>query len=203
MAINLPDSTIDRRAVLPELFPDPENYLLLSGLAGAAKDTAAWTREAENLLTLCGAMGGAVSMGLGMALAAPGQQVAVITGDGELLMNIGALATVASAAPDNLTIVCIDNGQHGETGGQPGHTSRRTDLAKMAEGAGFASVMTVSAPGDLAAASRFLAESVAPRFLWARVMPGPPSAYKRNWDLAECRLRFRNSFSDRRTDGHR
>ena len=203
MAINLPDSTIDRRAVLPELFSDPENYLLLSGLAGAAKDTAAWTREAENLLTLGGAMGGAVSMGLGMALAAPGQQVAVITGDGELLMNIGALATVASAAPDNLSIVCIDNGQHGETGGQPGHTSRRTDLAKMAEGAGFASVMTVSAPGDLAAASRFIAESVAPRFLWARVMPGPPSAYKRNWDLAECRLRFRNSFLDRRTDGHR
>jgi phosphonopyruvate decarboxylase len=203
MATNLLDSTIDRRALLPELFPESENYLLLSGLAGASKDTAAWTQEADNLLTLGGAMGGAVSMGLGMALAAPGQQVAVITGDGELLMNIGALATVASTAPDNLTIVCVDNGQHGETGGQPGHTSRRTNLAKMAEGAGFASVMTVSAPGDLVAASRFLAESVAPRFLWARVMPGPPSDYKRNWDLAECRLRFRISFLEGRTGENR
>jgi len=194
MTIGLPDSTIVRSALLPEIFPHPENYLLLAGLAGAAKDSAAWTREAANLVTLGGAMGAAVAMGLGMALAAPDRQVAVITGDGELLMNVGALATVASAMPDNLTIVCVDNGQHGETGGQPGHTSHRTNLAKMAEGAGIPSVMTVSTPDELPAARKFLADTPAPRFLWARVMPGPPSAYKRNWDLAECRLIFRNAF---------
>jgi thiamine pyrophosphate-dependent acetolactate synthase large subunit-like protein len=194
MTIGLPDSTIVRSALLPVIFPHPENYLLLAGLAGAAKDSAAWTREAANLVTLGGAMGAAVAMGLGMALAAPDRQVAVITGDGELLMNVGALATVASAMPDNLTIVCVDNGQHGETGGQPGHTSHRTNLAKMAEGAGIPSVMTVSTPDELPAARKFLADTPAPRFLWARVMPGPPSAYKRNWDLAECRLIFRNAF---------
>lgn len=190
---DLPPSTIDRKTVLPELFPDPEDYLLLAGLAGAAKDSAAWTREADNLLTLGGAMGAAVSMGLGMALSAPDRQVAVITGDGELLMNIGVLATVASVMPDNLTIVCLDNGQHGETGGQPGHTSRRTDLAIMAEGAGIPSTMTVSAPEELPAAQLFLADAPAPRFLCVRVMPGPPTVYKRNWDLAECRLRFRKA----------
>jgi thiamine pyrophosphate-dependent acetolactate synthase large subunit-like protein len=194
MTIGLPDSTIVRSALLPVIFPHPENYLLLAGLAGAAKDSAALTREAANLVTLGGAMGAAVAMGLGMALAAPDRQVAVITGDGELLMNVGALATVASAMPDNLTIVCVDNGQHGETGGQPGHTSHRTNLAKMAEGAGIPSVMTVSTPDELPAARKFLADTPAPRFLWARVMPGPPSAYKRNWDLAECRLIFRNAF---------
>lgn len=194
MTIGLPDSTIDRSILLPALFPVPENYLLLAGLAGAAKDSAAWTQEAHNLITLGGAMGAAVAMGLGMALAAPDRQVAVITGDGELMMNVGVLATVASAMPDNLTIVCVDNGQHGETGGQPGHTSHRTNLAKMAEGAGIPSVMTVSVPDDLPAARKFLTDTPAPRFLWARVMPGPPSAYKRNWDLAECRLIFRNAF---------
>ena len=73
---------------------NPEKYLLLTGLAGAAKDTAGYTKEADNLLTLGGAMGAAVSMALGVALSAPGEQVAVITGDGELMMNIGALATV-------------------------------------------------------------------------------------------------------------
>ncbi|MFT5439975.1 MAG: thiamine pyrophosphate-dependent acetolactate synthase large subunit-like protein, partial [Alphaproteobacteria bacterium] len=111
------DITLDRKEVLPKLFPNPEKYLLLTGLAGAAKDTADYTREADNLLTLGGAMGAAVSMGLGVALSAPQEQVAVITGDGELMMNIGALATVASIMPDNLTIVCIDNAMHGETGG--------------------------------------------------------------------------------------
>ena len=74
----------------------------------------------------------------------PERRIAVITGDGELMMNAGALATVASAAPQNLIIVCIDNGQHGETGGQPGHTSKRTNLTTLAEGSGIASVMTVS-----------------------------------------------------------
>jgi thiamine pyrophosphate-dependent acetolactate synthase large subunit-like protein len=190
-----PASTIDRKTLLPELFPNPDDYLLLAGLAGTAKDSAAWRQEADNLLTLGGAMGAAVSMGLGMALSAPDRQIAVITGDGELLMNVGVLATVASVMPDNLTIVCVDNGQHGETGGQPGHTSRRTNLAMIAEGAGIPSVMTVSAPEELPAAQKFLAEAPAPRFLCVRVMPGPPTAYKRNWDLAECRLRFRSAFS--------
>lgn len=194
MTIGLPDSTIARSMLLPAIFSNPENYLLLAGLAGAAKDSAAWTQEADNLITLGGAMGAAVAMGLGMALAAPDRRVAVITGDGELLMNVGVLATVASAMPDNLTIVCVDNGQHGETGGQPGHTSHRTNLAAMAEGAGIPSVFTVSTPEELPAARQFLTDTPAPRFLWARVMPGPPSAYKRNWDLAECRLIFRNAF---------
>ena len=55
---DLPESTIDRHDLLPHLFPDPGAYLLIAGLAGAAKDTAAWTQEADNLIALGGAMGG-------------------------------------------------------------------------------------------------------------------------------------------------
>jgi phosphonopyruvate decarboxylase len=139
-------------------------------------------------------MGAAVSMGLGIALSAPREQVAVITGDGELLMNVGALATVASMMPDNLSIVCIDNASHGETGGQPGHTARRTNLAKMAEGAGLPSTFTISTPAEVAAGAAFLTVAPAPRFLWVRVKAGPPSEFKRNWDLAACRVRFRNAY---------
>jgi thiamine pyrophosphate-dependent acetolactate synthase large subunit-like protein len=186
--------TLDRREVLPRLFPDHRRYLLVAGLAGAARDAAALTQEADNLITLGGAMGAAVSMGLGIALSAPRAQVAVITGDGELLMNIGALATVASMTPDNLSIVCLDNGCHGETGGQPGHTARRTNLALMAEGAGLPSTMTVTRAEQLDDARHFLEEAPAPRFLWIRVAPGPPASYARNWDLAECRLRFRDAW---------
>ena len=193
--------TLDRRGLLPALFPDPRALLFVAGLAGAGRDAAALTGEADNLFAFGGAMGGAVAMGLGMALAAPAERVAVITGDGELLMNAGALATVASAAPGNLTVVCIDNGAHGETGGQPGHTARRTDLAAMAGGAGFAAVMTLEDETALAASRRFLEDSPAPRFLWARVMPGPPSAFSRNWDAAERRRVFQGG--RRRSGGPR
>lgn len=188
------EPVIDRRGLMAELFPEPDRYLMIAGLAGAARDAAAHTQEADNLLTLGGAMGGAVPMALGVALSAPGERVAVITGDGELLMNVGALATVASMMPENLAIVCVDNGVHGETGGQPGHTARRTSLALMAEGAGIPSVMTLERPDQYEAARRFLAEAPGPRFLWARVRSGPPADYKRNWNLAECRLKFRNAY---------
>ncbi len=188
------ESTLDRRQVLAGLFPDPDRYLLVAGLAGTAKDAAAYTSEADNLITLGGAMGGAVSLGLGMALSAPDDQVAVITGDGELLMNVGVLATVASAMPGNLSIVCIDNGRHGETGGQPGHTSRRTNLAVMADGAGLPSTLTIDSAVEFADAAKFLIESPAPRFLCVRVAPGPPADYKRDWDLAAGRLRFRKAY---------
>lgn len=191
------DITLDRRELLPHLFPEPERYLMVSGLAGASRDACALTGEADTLFTMGGTMGAAVSTGLGMALAAPQAQVAVITGDGELLMGLGTLATVASAAPANLSIVCIDNGEHAETGGQPGHTARRTDLATLAEGAGVVSVMTVSRPDELVAAARFLVEAPAPRFLWARVLAGPPCDWKRDWNLADCRLRFRAAWAGR------
>ncbi len=185
------DTMLDRREILPRLLPNHSDYLMVSGLAGASRDAAALTSEADTLFTMGGAMGAAVPIGLGMALCAPQRQVAVITGDGELMMNIGSLATVASAAPQNLSIICIDNGQHGETGGQRGHTAERTDLELMAKGAGIPSVMAISRPEELEAAAQFLFESPAPRFLWARVMPGPPSDWKRNWNLADCRTRFR------------
>jgi phosphonopyruvate decarboxylase len=188
------DASIDRRELLPGLFPAPEDYLMVSGLAGAARDAAALTGDGDYLFTMAGTMGAAVPLGLGMALAAPAARVAVITGDGELLMDLGALATVASQAPENLSIVCIDNGRHGETGGQLGHTAQRTDLARIAEGAGLPSVLTISRPGEIAAAAKFLAEAPAPRFLLARVTAGPPAAYKRNLDPAACRHRFRNAY---------
>ena len=191
-------SLLDRREVLGSLFPEPEAYLFIAGLAGSARDAAALTGEGDNLFALGGAMGAAVPMGLGVALTVQERSVAVITGDGELLMSVGALATVASAMPGNLTVVCIDNGMHGETGGQPGHTARRTNLAVMAEGAGFPSVMTLESAAAFGDARRFLAEAAGPRFLWVRASPGPPAVFARNWNLTERRLAFRNACVGRR-----
>ena len=76
-------------------------------------------------------------MGLGLALARPDKRVLVVTGDGELLMNLGALATIAVINPPNLAILCVDNGHYGETGWQKSHTSLGVDLEKIAIGAGI------------------------------------------------------------------
>jgi len=187
-------ATLDRREVLPVIFPNQEEYLFITGLAGSARDSAGLTEDGVNLFTMAGAMGAATSMGLGVAMSAPDRKVAVVTGDGELLMNVGSLATVATVAPANLSIVCIDNGCHGETGGQTGHTSNKTNLEMMAKGAGIASTMVVETEGDLAKAAAFLNDAPGPRFVHVRVLDGAPTSYKRNMDLAECRLRFRDSY---------
>lgn len=194
---NFPSATLDRREILSRLFPNSESWLFVSGLAGASKDTAALTDDGVNLYSMAGAMGAAVPMGLGIALSAPDRDIAVITGDGELLMGLGALVTVASAAPQNLTIVCIDNSMHGETGGQTGHTASSANLEKIAEGSGIGSTLTISTPEEMSGAIEFLATAPGPRLLIARVLPTPPTAFKRNMDPAVCRVRFREAFQTR------
>lgn len=189
-----PRANIDRRELLPQLFPNHEDWIFVSGLAGASKDAAALTNDGPNLFTMAGAMGSAVPMGLGMALGAPERNVAVINGDGEMLMGIGALVTVASMQPRNLTIVCEDNSMHGETGGQKGHTAETANLEAIARGAGITSTLTVSEPNKLAEAKAFIANAPGPRFLLIRILPTPPCNFRRNLDLAACRLRFRQKF---------
>ena len=102
--------------------------------------------------------------------------------------------TVATIAPANLSIICIDNGCHGETGGQTGHTSHKTNLLTMAQGAGFDSTLLIEFASELAVGSKFLVNAPGPRFVHLRVIDGAPTAFKRNMDLAECRIRFRSAF---------
>lgn len=190
-------ATIDRREVLSILFPCTDDYLFITGLAGSARDAAALTNDGDNLFTMAGCMGAAVSMGLGLALCAPEKQVVVITGDGELLMNVGSLVSVATMVPENLSIVCIDNGCHGETGGQTGHTSKSANLSKMAEGAGLESVMSLERKDELEAGREFLNSAISPRFLQVRVTDGPPTNFKRNLNPIYCRNRFRQAYLKR------
>jgi len=195
--IKSPPANIDRRELLNRLFPVPEEWLFVSGLAGASRDAAALTGDGANLYTMAGTMGASVPMGLGIALSAPDNNVAVINGDGEMLMGIGALVTVAAARPQNLTIVCQDNSMHGETGGQTGHTAGTANLETIAQGSGISSTLTISEPDQITDAAAFIAEAPGPRFLLVRVLPTPPSDFKRNMDMAACRVRFRRQFMER------
>lgn len=188
------DITLNRIGALPQVFPNPDDYLFVTGLAGPARDAAALTKDGANMFTMAGCMGAAITTGLGMALSAPKRQVVVIAGDGEMMMNIGSLVTVASQSPANLTIVCVDNGGHGETGGQDGHTSVRTNLAKIADGAGIENILTVTSEAGLKDAAAFVKNGTGPRFLWLRVMAGEPTKFKRNMNPMECRARFRAAY---------
>jgi phosphonopyruvate decarboxylase len=109
---------------------------VITGLGSAAYDVFAAGDRDRNYY-LWGAMGGSTSMGLGLALARPNESVVVITGDGEQLMGIGSLATIAAKRPRNLTIVVLDNGHFGETGMQRSHSSLGTDLVAVAKGFGI------------------------------------------------------------------
>jgi phosphonopyruvate decarboxylase len=184
---------LDRRTAVPALIGRHEDFLFVTGLAGTARDIAALTRDGAHIYTMGGAMGGAVMIGLGLALARPDKRVLAVTGDGELLMNIGALATVAIVNPANFAVLCVDNGHYGETGYQKSHTSLGVDLEKMASGAGIKRTRTVGAERDLADGARMLRDGNGAAFVVLKVTPTDPPAFKRNFDLAACRDRFRGA----------
>ena len=133
---------IERRKAVEHLLRDRDNMLVVCGLGSSTYDVYAAGDHHANFY-LWGAMGGAVMIGLGLALAQPDRQVMVITGDGEALMGVGALASVAVQNPDNLSIVVLDNGHFGETGMQKSHTSHGVDLAEIATGCGFNSTQKI------------------------------------------------------------
>jgi thiamine pyrophosphate-dependent acetolactate synthase large subunit-like protein len=189
----MPRFILDRREAVPRLVGRHQDFLIVAGLAGTSRDIAALTDNGAHAFILTGAMGGAAMIGLGVALARPERRVLVATGDGELLMNVGALATIAVMNPPNLAILCVDNGHYGETGYQKSHTSLGADLEKIASGAGIRLTRTVEQEADMDAAARLLREANATCFVLLRVKPTEPPRDQRMLDPAGGRLRFREA----------
>jgi thiamine pyrophosphate-dependent acetolactate synthase large subunit-like protein len=130
------NALLHRRDVVNELLRERRDLLVIAGLGAPNWDVSA-AGDSPNNFPLWGAMGAASMMGLGLALAQPKRKVMVITGDGEMLMSLGALATIAVEKPANLTIAVLDNERFGETGMQKTHTAAGVDLAAMAAAAGI------------------------------------------------------------------
>lgn len=127
---------LHRRAVVAALLEDRGDLLVVAGLGSPAWDC---TAAGDHPLTFpfWGGMGQAAMTGLGLAMVRPERRVLVVTGDGELLMGMGSLATIGVQRPRNLTIVVLDNGRYGETGMQDSHTAHGVDLAAVAAACGF------------------------------------------------------------------
>ncbi len=190
-----PRFELDRVQAVPAIIGAHQDFLIVTGLAGTSKDLAALTNDGDHLFTMAGAMGAACSIGLGLALARPDRQVLVVTGDGELLMNVGTLATIAVHNPPNLSILCVDNGHYGETGYQLSHTSLGVDLERMAQGAGIKATRTVQQQDQIADGARVLRASNATSFVLLRVKPSNPPVYKRDMNAMRCRIRFQRALT--------
>jgi thiamine pyrophosphate-dependent acetolactate synthase large subunit-like protein len=157
-----------RREVAGALLADRGDMLVVAGLGSTAWDITAAGDHPLNL-PLWGAMGGAAAIGLGLALAQPERRVLVITGDGDMLMGLGSLATIAVQRPSNLAIVVFDNERYGETGMQPTHTAHGVDLAAMARAAGIALTGTVHDQAALEAALPTVRAAPGPVFYTIKV----------------------------------
>jgi len=188
-----PSFVLDRRQAVPALIGRHQDFLIVTGLAGTSRDIAMLTDDGAHTYTMAGAMGGASMIGLGLALARQDKQVLVVRGDGELLMNVGSLATIAVLNPPNLSIVCVDNGHYGETGYQRSHTSLGVDLEKIAAASGIKRTLAIEQETELAAGARLIREGNGASFVLLRVKPTEPPAYKRDLDPATCRTRLRGA----------
>lgn len=162
--------TLDRRAVVARLLRERDDSLLVvTGLGSPSYDVHA-AGDHDGTYYLWGAMGAAALVGLGLAQARPDRVVLVITGDGEQLMGLGGLATVAVAAPRNLIIVVLDNHHFGETGMQRSHTGLGLDLAAVAGACGFAQAREITDAAGVEEVARAIGEPAAgPRFFAVKV----------------------------------
>jgi thiamine pyrophosphate-dependent acetolactate synthase large subunit-like protein len=159
---------LDRRDFVRQLLIDRGDLLVVSGLGSATYDVAAAGDHPLNFY-LWGAMGGTAMIGLGLALAQPDRRVAVLTGDGDMLMGIGSLATIGVKQPKNLAIVVLDNTHYGETGMQPSHTRSGIDLVAMALSCRFKQARAVSRIGDAAGVRKLLHTGDGPILVNARI----------------------------------
>jgi thiamine pyrophosphate-dependent acetolactate synthase large subunit-like protein len=157
-----------RRDVVTALLEKRGDLLVVAGLGSTAWDVTA-AGDSPLSFPLWGAMGNASMIGLGLALAQPRRRVLVITGDGEMLMGLGSLATIGVQRPRNLSVVVIDNERYGETGMQATHTASGVDLAKVALACGFGSARLVRKPGQLAALRKAIHGAAGPNFAQVKV----------------------------------
>ena len=162
-------SALNRRNVVARLLRDRDRLLVVTGLGSPSYDVHA-AGDHDGNYYLWGAMGAAALVGLGLARARPDHVVLVVTGDGEQLMGLGGLATIAVSKPANLVIVVLDNGHYGETGMQPSHTGLGLDLAAIAAAAGYAEAREVTdATGVEQLADGLMQQSSGPRFYAVKV----------------------------------
>jgi thiamine pyrophosphate-dependent acetolactate synthase large subunit-like protein len=181
-----------RRAIVKAILAERGDALVIGGLGSAAWDI---TDAGDTPLNfpLWGAMGGTVAIALGLAIAQPGRRVLALSGDGDLLMGVGSLATVAVQAPRNLAIVALDNERYGETGMQETATASGVDLTGIARACGFPLAATIRDAAGFAASLPQIIGAPGPCFFTIKVRAEKLPLVLPPKDGTELKQRFRRA----------
>lgn len=185
------ETNIHRRELVAAILDDrPAGTLVVASLGSSAWDLADASDDAGDFHFI-GAMGQSAPFALGLALAQPTKRVILFAGDGELLMGLGSLATIANQAPPNLAIVAVDNHSYQETGDQPTATAGPTDLEAVARGCGIASTTRVAAAAEIPELRTLVLTGNGPVFALVEVIAEPlPLVFPPSFDGATAMNRF-------------
>ena len=192
-------ANLRRRDVVKYLLKDRKGLLVVAGLGSTAWDISAAGDSPLNF-PLWGAMGNAAMFGLGLALAQPKRRVLVLTGDGEMLMGLGSLATIGVQQPRNLSLVVIDNERYGETGMQATHTASGVDLAKVAGACGFPDAKQVRDRAKLIALRAAIHATRGPLFAQVKVLAEKLPLVLPPRDGSLLKSRFRKALLGQKAD---
>ena len=184
---------LQRRAAIATLMANrPAEMFVVPGLGSCTWDMAS-LGEKDSDFYLWGAMGGAAMIGLGRALAKPKIKVAVVTGDGEMLMGLGSLATIGVQRPANLAVIVFDNQRYGDTGMQASHTDNGVDLVGVARSCGIAQTFDVHDEAGLKGLANALGALKETLFARVRIVADDPPRILPARDGVELKLRFRKA----------
>lgn len=185
-------AALDRREVVKVLLEQRKDLAVVTGLGSPTYDATA-AGDHERNFYLWGAMGSAITVGLGLAQSRPDLPVLVLTGDGEQLMGLGGLATAAVQNPSNLTVVVLDNGHYGETGMQMSHSGRGISLQKVAAACGFSKSVEITEQAQLAALHQQIHHPLALTFASIQVSAEDSARVLPSRDGTRIKHRFRTS----------
>lgn len=188
---------LHRREVVKILLADRGELLVVAGLGAPAWDA---TEAGDHPLTLplWGGMGGAAMIGLGLAIAQPGRRVLILTGDGEMLMGLGSLATIGARRTRNLSVVVLDNERYGETGMQATHTAYGVDLAGVAKACGFTACAVVTTMDEVTRLRGDVHSDAGPLFAQIKVAADKLPLVLPPRDATHLKNRFREALLGKR-----
>jgi thiamine pyrophosphate-dependent acetolactate synthase large subunit-like protein len=186
------DPRLERRAAMRALLADRGDLLVVTGLGSTTYDATAAGDDDRNFY-LWGAMGAATMIGLGLAIAQPARKVRVVTGDGEVLMGLGTLATVGVQRPPNLAIAIFDNARYAETGMQASHTDAGVSLCGVARSCGIEAVYDISGEAALQEFAGRLRNFECTMFARVAIRADEPPRVLPTRDGVQLKTRFRQA----------
>ena len=188
---------MQRRTVVAALLENrPADMVVVSSLGNPTWDVASVGDHALNF-NFIGAMGQAGPFALGLAMARPEKRIVLFVGDGELLMSLGVLATIANQAPPNLAVDALDNESYVETGSQPSATAGPTDLEAVARACGFVHTCSVADETPLDDIRVMVWEGEGPLFVNIKIAAEAlPLVFPYSFDGAMAMNRFRGAVND-------